>query len=295
MKLAQKDLNQFLKLHKTLLLYTNQRLKILEDVTTINDLLNRGYKELIKVRNALYSQTNLIDNFIKDNPAGLSPEELEIVSGWRTPLKGTFYLLRYLKKYAIFLDNETPSKAYGVLALTETFEEILGPGLPVRLEAVLLPFKNQIVYDGLLIPYNVIFGRGIREDLKEEYREAKHRYGIITSLPWLEEEKRSDAEQLKFYMKSNSTLMRYEEEIEDLLNKDPTLTKIYHRRLGEIHSKKIRKQLRGIGVKDAWFATLGGITIASGASKEQVTNILKDILPEDKRELPYIFHFRKKD
>lgn len=169
----------------------------------------------------------------------------------------------------------------------------MGPGLPIRLEAVLMPFKNQIVYDGFLIPYNVIFGRGFTEDLNEEYQEAKHRYGIITSLPWAGEEKRSDAEQLKFYMKTNSTLMRYEEEIENLLDKDPSLTKLYHRRMGEIQSRKIKKQLRGMGVNDAWFAVIEGLIIASGASKEKVTNTLKEILPEEKRELTYIFYLKK--
>ncbi|OGD52359.1 hypothetical protein A3K81_04165 [Candidatus Bathyarchaeota archaeon RBG_13_60_20] len=294
MKLAQKDLKQFLKLHKSLLLYTNQRLKLNRDATTINQLLNLGIKELMKVRDALYSQPSLIDDFIAENPSRLNSEELKAVSEWRNHVKGTFYILRYLKKYAIFLDEQSPAHAYGVLALSETLDEILGPGLPVRLEAVLLPFKDQIVYDGFVTPYNVIFGKGIRDDLNEEYREAKHRFGVVTSLPWTGDEKKSDAELLKFYLKNNGTRLRYEEEIEELVNKDPANMKLYYRQMGEVHSRKIRKQLHGLGANDAWFAVIEGIVIASGASKEQVTSVLKHILPEDKREFTYIFHFKKK-
>ena len=33
----------------------------------------------------------------------------------------------------------------------------------------LLPFKGQIIYDGLLSPYNIFFGSGIKSSLHEEY------------------------------------------------------------------------------------------------------------------------------
>jgi hypothetical protein len=81
-------------------------------------------------------------------------------------IKDEFYLFRYLKKYAIFLDDSSPPKAYGVLALKSDFQDMIGPWLPVFLKAVLLPFKGLIIYDGILIPYPVSFGPGIRQDLK---------------------------------------------------------------------------------------------------------------------------------
>ena len=50
-------------------------------------------------------------------------------------------------------------------------------------QMVLLPFKDQIVYDGLLTSYSISFGPGIRRLLTDEFREAKIRHGIVTSLP----------------------------------------------------------------------------------------------------------------
>jgi hypothetical protein len=50
-------------------------------------------------------------------------------------------------------------------------------------ETVLLPFKDTIIYDGLLNSYNISFGPGYRRDLNETYKEAKQRIGIVTSLP----------------------------------------------------------------------------------------------------------------
>jgi hypothetical protein len=49
-------------------------------------------------------------------------------------------------------------------------------------EAILLPFKGNIVYDGLLTGYRVHFGGGIRSDLNHAYTVAKQKNRIITTL-----------------------------------------------------------------------------------------------------------------
>lgn len=48
-------------------------------------------------------------------------------------------------------------------------------------QAVLLPFKGQVIYDGLMQSYSVFFGGGIKGDLKEQYMRAKQRGEIITT------------------------------------------------------------------------------------------------------------------
>jgi hypothetical protein len=57
-----------------------------------------------------------------------------------------------------------------------------GQPLPVWVEAVLLPFKGRIIYDGLLISRNIMFGSGIRGNLNETYQAAKQAGNIIESL-----------------------------------------------------------------------------------------------------------------
>lgn len=49
-------------------------------------------------------------------------------------------------------------------------------------DAVLLPFKGGIVYDGLLQTYSISFGGGIRSDLNHTYMTAKQKEQIITTL-----------------------------------------------------------------------------------------------------------------
>ena len=87
----------------------------------------------------------------------------------------------------MFLSTDAQTVAYGVLALSQPFEELVGPDLPVLTQTVLLPFKDMIVYDGLLNAYRISFGPGIRRSLNESFREAKERHGIVTSLPMSDE------------------------------------------------------------------------------------------------------------
>jgi hypothetical protein len=52
-------------------------------------------------------------------------------------------------------------------------------------ETALLPFKDKIIYDGLLSSPGpaIAFGPGIRGMLNETYQQAKDRHGIVTTLP----------------------------------------------------------------------------------------------------------------
>lgn len=291
-RLSEENLALFFKLYPALLFYANQRLNVVESFSKLDKFDELSLEEKIEIRDALCEKLAILESFVAENPYQFTQDEIEIVSGWRHLVRGTFYLVRYLKNYAIFLD-EKDTKAYGVAALEDAFDDILGLELPIRLEAMLLPFKGRIVYDGFLRYYNIFFGRGFREDLNEDYQEAKHRYGIITSLPPAGEEEKSDEELLRFYLRNEGSRTRYEEEIERLIGKDSSLLRVYHSEMGKFDARGYGRRLRGMGLSRGWFAVLEGIIVAGGASREQVEQALADILPSEKRELAYIFQLRK--
>ncbi len=76
-----------------------------------------------------------------------------------------------------------PLRGYGVLGLTSSIEETIGPYLPIYVQAVLIPFEDRIIYDSLLSSYPIVFGGGYRRSLKDTYRNIQERGGIITRLP----------------------------------------------------------------------------------------------------------------
>jgi hypothetical protein len=174
----------FYDLYAALLAFVNGKLKAVPE--QFSD--SKGYTSLppgkrLAVRDALYAHRELLDEFVKENPSKLSVDKLKIVASWRHAVVGRFFIFRYLSKYAIFLNTDSPKKAYGVLALADPFEELVGPYLPRLIQTVLLPFKDKIIYDGLLSGHNITFGGGVKRRLNGEYREAKEAFGIITSLP----------------------------------------------------------------------------------------------------------------
>ena len=82
-----------------------------KDVTTFEKFMDLPLEEKVEIRDALHDKIDLIDSFIEENPFKFLAEELEIVRGWKNFIKGRFHLIRYLKKYAIFLDESDPPYA----------------------------------------------------------------------------------------------------------------------------------------------------------------------------------------
>lgn len=295
MKLSKEDVELFYRLYHPLLAYVNKKFEIIEDVDSSGDFKKFSIEEINKLRDRLYKHPELINSFVAENPLSFSENELKIINSWKEFVKGKFLIFRYLKNYTVFLDTNESPKAYGVLALNSTFEEMVGPYLPVMVEAVLLPFNDKIIYDSIFFPYHMTFGGGIRRSFNDAYQEAKSRFGIITSLPFLiEKVEQSDADELRFYLRSKRNREMYWEEIEELISKNTNLLTLYHQEMGKIHARTYGKRLREIGLTNAWFAILEGIIVASGLTRNGVEQILQEIIPAEKKELVYIFRLKGK-
>ncbi len=183
MLLSPQDVALFFKLHRTFMFFVNQQLKVISSISIPEEFAALSPENRLKVRSAFLSHTDLLRSFVDENPAQLLDDELGIVRSWQHQIHGKFYVFRELKKHTVFLSLEKQPVAYGVVALSQPFEELIGPYLPVLTETVLLPFKDVIVYDGLMNSFNISFGGGIRRSLNESFKEAKARHGVVTSLP----------------------------------------------------------------------------------------------------------------
>jgi hypothetical protein len=181
MKLSTDDAALFFRLMWGLQFYVNDQQEILPNVDSAEAYAELPAEDRIEVRNALWENPRLIDAYVAENPDRLPPPELEIVQKWNRAVSGTFQVFRYLKKHTIFVRDD--SQVYGVLGLHDSVEDVMyGRRTPIMVQAVLLPFKGKIVYDGILPFYNVYFGGGIRSGLNEAYMAAKQNDHIIATL-----------------------------------------------------------------------------------------------------------------
>lgn len=184
MRLSDDDAAQFFRIHHALMCYVNQRLKVVPVAAPAPaDYARLPAEDRLKVHDAFRDHLDLIEDFAAENPCGLDDEDLEIARAWKHAVSGTFYALRPLRNYMVFLSAANDSVAYGVLALMQPFAYVIGTDFPIMLRTTLLPFKGKIVYDGIVSGYQIHLGPGIRRILEEGYKKAKARLGIVTSLP----------------------------------------------------------------------------------------------------------------
>jgi hypothetical protein len=186
MQLPLDEVERFFRLHRSLMFFVNQRLKVVpQKVATPDAYSGLPPETRIEVHQALLGRLDLIDAFVAENPFGFDGGDLDIIRSWKHAVTGTFYAFRQLRDYMVLLTStEGPVVAYGVVALFDPFEVVIGPYLPRMIETTLLPFHDRIVYDGLIRGYNVAFGGGIKRSLNERYKEARERFGIVTRLPF---------------------------------------------------------------------------------------------------------------
>ncbi len=182
MNLSKEDSAFFFRLYRSVLAYTNRQLNILPGVGTAEEVARLPQQDVVKLREEFHGDVELLTRYLDENPCGFSPEDLAIVAPWRQRVSGDFYILRHLKAYTVFA-SEKPTHLYGVLGLEQPIQDVLhGTALPVRVRAVLLPFRDRIIYDGFIGFYPITFGPGVRRDFNETYRQLKDSEGIIESL-----------------------------------------------------------------------------------------------------------------
>ena len=170
------DAALFYRLWLPMLDYVNSEYRINPGIGQLNGAESIDPMEVQLIAEYVWTHTAVIDEYLA------YAEHHEIVAGWKRCRKGTYILERNLKKGSVFISAEDV-EVYMVLGLFSPWEEMFGyRPLPVMMDAVLLPFRDKIITDGLVLPYNIVFGRGAAADFKDAYMDAKKNGKIRFSL-----------------------------------------------------------------------------------------------------------------
>ena len=161
-------------------------------------------------------------------------------------------------------------------------------------EAVLLPFKGKIIYDGMISNYPIHFGRGLKNSLKNDALLAEGKYGIITELP--ENIKNAGLgnsleTELLVMMKTKSSREHNWYRIEEILEDDPNLMQVYIKELGRINSRQKKKAIKELGIKKRCYAVYEDTIICSDKTQRDLEEKLADLI-SDEEKLKGIFIFK---
>ena len=181
MTLSENDGKLFYQLWFPLLDFVNQTMRVCEDQTKMEGSNNVDPEKAKQIADALWDQPDIIDEYLKNRP-DLPNEHRDIIAGWKRCVTGRFFMERHLKKGSVFIrdDMEEVFLVKGIISPWEEMFFYRDP--PILMDMTLIPFRDDIISDGLVYPYNVVFGGHIKSELKQTYMSAKNNGLIHKSL-----------------------------------------------------------------------------------------------------------------
>ncbi len=179
MLLAPKDAQRFILLHQSLMWYVNQVLDVVpQDGTNPVALENRP-----ALREAFVENADLLFDYIDENPFELPAKDLKTLQSWKHFQFGHFLVVECLEQHNVFLSFDEFALAYGTLALTEPLSDLIPGSLPILVETMLLPYNGKIVFDGLLVAFDLELDENHVRNFEHVYSLSKQIFGIVTTLP----------------------------------------------------------------------------------------------------------------
>ena len=174
--LPPEDAVLFYELWYSILRFVNEKKKLYPGI-----LLDRPYQDnqraAKEISDLLWEAPSLFNEFLAASPY-LSPENQQIVKGFKRFVKDTFVAERHLKSGTILIDSWGVD-AYLVKGITVSLKDELDTQLPVYVNTVLLPFKRKIITYGFMSPFGFFMGPRFKKQMNETYRQIREAGGVL--------------------------------------------------------------------------------------------------------------------
>lgn len=291
--LNEEDRELFYKIHRRLLLFTNQTAKLglpCKKPEDFIDLDNEGLSKVCQIRDHLFTHVELVDQFVEKNPFELSKDELELARGWELAVSGNFYMFRHLKKHTVFL-HEGDDFAYGVIGISEPLEDYVPKyALPLLIKTAILPFKGVIIYDGIFQSYSITFGGGIKRSLTDTYNKSKARYGITTTLAEedataLSNQEDEDKRMIEFYLQNQRNIEEYAGEAWQLAKKNKANMRCYNIALGKFYARSMKKLMKSQEITGLHVAMFRDCVVGVAKTPKEMEKLCKQNVPDKVEDL----------
>lgn len=172
MRLSNEDGQLFYKLWLPLLDYVNGKFSINTRIKNMAGAKSLNPSDVKEIADKMWDDVSVIDAYLSEC-TDLTEEHQDIIRSWKRRIRGKFILERHLKNGSIFIsmDNE---QVYQVSGIISSWEEMFPYApMPLILDATFIPFKDVIISDGLVMPFNVRIGRNMASGFKDIYMIAK--------------------------------------------------------------------------------------------------------------------------
>lgn len=113
MQLSPQQVERFYRIWFALLRFVNDQRQLISTFPARGQEAALPVADEMPLRNALWADETLLEDFLATPPVGLSSADLAIVTSWRDRLAGGFFVVRSLKTFTVLLSDHSPQQAYG--------------------------------------------------------------------------------------------------------------------------------------------------------------------------------------
>ncbi|MEI6796077.1 MAG: hypothetical protein WCK39_04365 [Methanomassiliicoccales archaeon] len=288
MLLSKEDAQVVLGLLDQLMVEANDHYRVFEHLE-VNEVRKVNIRRSFVLQEKLFSDDRVIRSYLRRRSEALTLEEKDLLRDWCGFLKAKFVMVEHRDEGTVFLLPQKKGIAaqYQVLGLTQEIAHILNAPLPMYVSTVLLPFKGQITYTGLMRHQFMRVGSEIALKYILAYRRALEYGPPITSL---------EIGHLKVSPGDGSFQERLDvidpevgPEVGEPVGNDPSSYLAYYRERGRLSSDDIDRRLQKVGANAMFVAVLDDVIVATAPGRKELDRRVAQALPEAKRNLVHIF------
>lgn len=180
MTLTDIEYKTFLKTHIDFLFFVGQKSKIIDDTINFKKFVDSDFSVKLRCRDFFLDNKKTLDDYLTTYFDKLTTNEISILSGFKKAITSDFVIFKCLTNNAIFIDTKD-NRFYAVKALGDGFDHFFDR-FPVLVQTTILPFNDQIIYDGFMKSQGIYFGSGMKSTMNEDYKLAKTNKQILTTI-----------------------------------------------------------------------------------------------------------------
>jgi hypothetical protein len=181
MILAEEDAALFYSAWGALLTWVNDQRKIVPSFPRPTPGHPIDPQLATQIRDLVWADDVLREQFLAEGASELGAAERDLIASWKHRVSGSFVIFKHMQKHSIFMSDAVYA-VHGIYTLLE----VMFPCVPRFVQAVLIPFREVIITDGLMQtpPMQISYGAGIRRMFKNQYSSARETAEVRTRLPW---------------------------------------------------------------------------------------------------------------
>lgn len=173
---SRTDAKFFYKIYFGLLDFTNNKYKINTKLKIYNKLGLNPYELKDIVEKFWENKDAILLEFCMANPYKFNKEELNVASQFKKGFRNLVIIAKFEKEYTAVMHK---NKTYMIKGLNDNIDNVISyENLPLPVMTSIIPFKNVLIYDGLLMELGIRMGGSFEKVIEKEYLESMKYYRL---------------------------------------------------------------------------------------------------------------------